>query len=49
MKKNKSYPLAFTLPVPVTQAHVEPCPTPQGKVEPTASRSRLSAKSLGHE
>ena len=23
MKKNKSYPLAFTLPVPVTQAHVE--------------------------
>ena len=23
MKKNKSYPLAFTLPAPVTQAHVE--------------------------
>ena len=23
MKKNKSYPLAFTLPIPVTQAHVE--------------------------
>ena len=23
MKKNKSYPLAFTLPVPVTQTHVE--------------------------